>query len=69
MPNKELRCQTSVRIYGEEKCFGPGVAELLERVDQLRSLRKAFRYAARRKQPVLIKDGHRLIGHLSCNTP
>ena len=41
MPNKELRCQTSVRIYGEEKCFGPGVAELLERVDQLRSLRKA----------------------------
>lgn len=41
MPNKELRFQTSVRIYGEEKCFGPGVAELLERVDQLRSLRKA----------------------------
>ena len=41
MPNKELRCQTSVRIYGEEKCFGPGVAELLERVDQLHSLRKA----------------------------
>lgn len=41
MPNKELRCQTSVRIYGEEKCFGPGVAELLERVDQLKSLRKA----------------------------
>ena len=41
MPNKELRCQTNVRIYGEEKCFGPGVAELLERVDQLRSLRKA----------------------------
>lgn len=26
-------------------------------------------YAARRKQPVLIKDGHRLIGHLSCTTP
>ena len=41
MPNKQLRCQTSVRIYGEEKCFGPGVAELLERVDHLRSLRKA----------------------------
>lgn len=41
MPNKQLRCHTSVRIYGEEKCFGPGVAELLERVDQLRSLRKA----------------------------
>ena len=41
MPNKQLRCQISVRIYGEEKCFGPGVAELLERVDRLHSLRKA----------------------------
>lgn len=41
MPNKQLRCQVSVRIFGEEKCFGPGVAELLERVDRLKSLRKA----------------------------
>ncbi|MBA4347479.1 MAG: ModE family transcriptional regulator [Clostridiales bacterium] len=41
MPNKQLRCQVSVRIFGKEKCFGPGVAELLERVDQLHSLRKA----------------------------
>lgn len=41
MPRKELRCQVSVRIYGEEKCFGPGVAELLERVERLHSLRKA----------------------------
>jgi molybdate transport system regulatory protein len=41
MPNKQLRCQISVRIFGEEKCFGPGVADLLERVDRLRSLRKA----------------------------
>jgi hypothetical protein len=35
-------------------------------VPNLRSLRKALRYAARRRQPVLIKDGHRLIGNLSC---
>lgn len=41
MPNKQLRCQISVRIFGEEKCFGPGVADLLERVDRLKSLRKA----------------------------
>ena len=41
MPNKQLRCQVSVRIFGEEKCFGPGVADLLERVDRLQSLRKA----------------------------
>ena len=41
MPNKQLRCQVSVRIFGEKKCFGPGVADLLERVDRLHSLRKA----------------------------
>lgn len=41
MPKKQLRCQVSVRIFGEEKCFGPGVADLLERVDRLHSLRKA----------------------------
>ena len=41
MPNKQLRCQVSVRIFGEEKCFGPGVADLLERVERLHSLRKA----------------------------
>ncbi len=41
MPNKELRCLVTVRIFGAEKCFGPGVAELLERVDRLHSLRKA----------------------------
>ena len=38
---RELRCMVSVRIYGEEKCFGPGVADLLERVERLHSLRKA----------------------------
>ena len=41
MANKELTCQITVRIYGQEKCFGPGVADLLERVDRLHSLRKA----------------------------
>ncbi|NLI54724.1 MAG: LysR family transcriptional regulator [Clostridiales bacterium] len=41
MPEKQLRCHINVRIYGEEKCFGPGIADLLERVDRLKSLRKA----------------------------
>ncbi len=31
----------SIRIFGEEKCFGPGIAELLRRVDEHRSLRGA----------------------------
>lgn len=41
MAKEQLRYTITVRIYGEEKCFGPGVAELLERVDRLKSLRKA----------------------------
>ena len=29
---KKFRPVLTVRIFGEEKCFGPGVAELLRRV-------------------------------------
>ncbi len=36
-----LRCQVTLRIYGKEKCFGPGVAELLEYVEKTGSLRQA----------------------------
>ncbi|WP_028218282.1 Abi family protein [Paraburkholderia oxyphila] len=35
----------------------------------LRTVRKALRRAARRKQSVVIRDGHRLIGHLTCLVP
>ena len=38
---EKLRYTITLRIYGEEKIFGPGIAELLERVDELHSLRKA----------------------------
>lgn len=41
MPENQLRCVVTVRIHGEEKCFGPGVADLLERIDRLKSIRKA----------------------------
>ncbi len=37
----KLRPVISVRIFAAEKCFGPGVATLLERVEQLHSLRAA----------------------------
>ena len=36
-----LTAKLTVRLFAEEKCFGPGIAELLERVDEVRSLRKA----------------------------
>lgn len=41
MEPKKLHYSITVRIYGEEKCFGPGIAELLERVERTKSLRKA----------------------------
>ena len=37
----KLRYTLMLRVYGEEKIFGPGIAELLEYVDELHSLRKA----------------------------
>ena len=40
MENK-FRPVLSLRIFGEEKCFGPGVAQLLRRVEEKSSLRAA----------------------------
>ena len=31
----------TIRIFGEEKCFGPGIAVLLQKVQELHSLRAA----------------------------
>lgn len=36
-----LRAKITVRIFTDDKCFGPGVAELLHRVDEYHSLRAA----------------------------
>ena len=41
----------------------------LATVPNLRALRKALRYAARRQQPVLLKDGHHTLGHLTSLLP
>lgn len=41
MEDKTLHPVITVRLYAEEKCFGPGVAMLLERVERLHSLRSA----------------------------
>lgn len=37
----KFRPVLSIRIFGEEKCFGPGVAQLLRRVQEHGSLRAA----------------------------
>ena len=38
---RKFRPVLSLRIFGEEKCFGPGVAQLLRRVEENHSLRAA----------------------------
>ncbi len=38
---QELRAVLSARLFTDRKCFGPGVAELLRRVDEHHSLRAA----------------------------
>ena len=39
--NKNLHPVVSVRLFTDQKCFGPGIAELLQRVDTHHSLRAA----------------------------
>ena len=41
--NKELHLKLTVRLYSDDdrRCFGPGIATLLERVREHRSLRAA----------------------------
>jgi len=41
MPRTPLHCGITLRLYREQKVFGPGVAELLETVRDTRSLRAA----------------------------
>lgn len=41
MEEKTLHPVITVRLFTDEKCFGPGVAMLLERVERLHSLRSA----------------------------
>ena len=41
--SKELHLKLTVRLYSDDnqRCFGPGIATLLERVQEHRSLRAA----------------------------
>ncbi len=37
----ELKCVITARLFRQDKCFGPGIAELLEGIEELKSLRSA----------------------------
>lgn len=38
---QKLHPVISVRLFADEKCFGPGIAQLLQKVEELHSLRAA----------------------------
>lgn len=38
---KDLHSVISIRLFTDQKCFGPGIAELMHRVDEHHSLRAA----------------------------
>lgn len=66
-----LRCLNLLRpetLKAYRQALPPAEINLAT-MTNLRALRKFLRYAARHKQPVLVKDGHRLIGHLICAPP
>ncbi len=68
LSDMHLRCQhllQSDTVSAYQRALPPAVVDLAV-LANLRTLRKALRYAARRQQPVFIRDGHRLIGHLTC---
>lgn len=66
-----LRCLSLLRletilVYQQ----GHPLVEIdLAKEGSLRTLRKSLRYAARHKQPVVVKDGYRIIGYLTSTPP
>ena len=41
MTDNQLYPKISVRLFTDEKCFGPGIAALLRRIEKFHSLRSA----------------------------
>ena len=64
MEHRELRPVLTIRLFAEEKCFGPGIAELLRRVRELKSLRAAAASMgmAYSKAWTIVKSSERILG-------
>ncbi len=62
--DRRLKIVLSVRLFTDEKCFGPGVAALLHRVNQLHSLRSAAMdmSMAYSKAWTIVKNAERELG-------
>ena len=77
LANQHARCELHLRclsllqpatLRAYRLALPPAEVDLAA-VPNLRAFRKALRYAARRQQPLLLKDGHRLLGHLTSLLP
>lgn len=73
MAAQHVNCELHLRCMGlmqpetlkaYQRTLAPAEINLAT-VRNMRTLRKALRYASRRQQPVLLKDGQRTIGHLT----
>ena len=73
LADQHTRCELHLRCLGllqpdtlraYRRTLHPAELDLAA-LPNLRAMRKALRYAARRQQPVLLKDGHRTLGHLT----
>ena len=66
----EIRFVVSPRIMGEEKFFGPGIATLLHRVEEYRSIRQATMSMgmAYSKAWAIIRRAERELGFALLNT-
>ena len=62
--DRELRVVLSARVFSDQKCFGPGVSQLLKRVDELHSLRAAAMSMnmAYSKAWTIVKSSERILG-------
>ena len=62
--DRELRVVLSARVFSDQKCFGPGVSQLLKRVDELHSLRAAALSVnmAYSKGWTIVKSSERILG-------
>ncbi|MDL2258640.1 LysR family transcriptional regulator [Eubacteriales bacterium OttesenSCG-928-K08] len=64
MGKNELHPVISVRLFKNEKCFGPGINELLKRVEEHKSLRSAANsmQMAYSKAWRIVKDSEQALG-------
>ena len=62
--DRKIRTVLTVRLFTDEKCFGPGVATLLHKVRELHSLRAAAKdmSMAYSKAWTIVKNAERQMG-------